>query len=51
MSGLVLAGVGNYREIMDMDFESAVYTFTIHYINRINENLAYEAMKKVNKHG
>ena len=40
--GLVLFGVGSYREILDMDFEDAVYTYAIHYINRINENLAIE---------
>lgn len=43
--GLVLFGVGDYRAIMDMDFESAVNTYAIHYINRINENLAIEATK------
>ena len=40
--GLVLFGVGSYKEILDMDFEDAVYTYSIHYINRINENLAIE---------
>lgn len=49
MVGLVLFGVGDYRQIMDMDFESAVNTYAIHYINRINENLAIEATK--NKKG
>lgn len=47
--GLVLFGVGDYRQIMNMDFESAVHTYAIHYINRINENLAVEAMR--NKKG
>lgn len=47
--GLVLFGVGDYRQILDMDFESAVNTYAIHYINRINENLAVEAMR--NKKG
>ena len=47
--GLVLFGVGSYREILEMDFENAVYTYSIHYINRINENLAVEAMR--NKKG
>ena len=45
MVGLVLFGVGDYRQILEMDFESAVHTYAIHYINRINENLAVEAMK------
>lgn len=49
MVGLVLFGVGDYRQIMNMDFESAVNTYAIHYINRINENLAVEAMR--NKKG
>ena len=40
--GLVLFGVGSYREVLNMDFEDAVYTYSIHYINRINENLAIE---------
>ena len=40
--GLVLFRVGSYRQILDMDFEDAVYTYSIHYINRINENLAIE---------
>ena len=40
--GLVLFGVVTYREILNMDFEDAVYTYSIHYINRINENLAIE---------
>lgn len=44
--GLVLFGVGDYRQVMDMDFESAVHTYAMHYINRINENLAIEAMNK-----
>lgn len=47
--GLVLFGVGTYREILEMDFESAVHTYAIHYINRINENLAVEAIR--NKKG
>ena len=47
--GLVLFGVGDYRQILEMDFESAVNTYAIHYINRINENLAVEAMR--NKKG
>ena len=41
--GLVLFGVGSYREVLNMDFEDAVYTYSIHYINRINENLAIES--------
>lgn len=40
--GLVLFGVGSYKEVLNMDFEDAVYTYSIHYINRINENLAIE---------
>ena len=40
--GLVLFGVGSYKEVLNMDFEDAVYTYAIHYINRINENLAIE---------
>lgn len=40
--GLVLFGVGSYRDILEMDFEDAVYTYSIYYINRINENLAIE---------
>lgn len=28
---------------MDMDIEDAINTFSIHYINRYNENLAYES--------
>lgn len=47
--GLVLFGVGSYREILDMDFENAVYTYSIHYINRINENLAIENARNKNK--
>ena len=47
--GLVLFGVGSYKEVLNMDFEDAVYTYSIHYINRINENLAVEAMR--NKKG
>ena len=27
---------------MNMDIEDAINTFIIHYINRYNENLAYE---------
>ena len=44
--GLVLFGVGSYREVLNMDFEDAVYTYAIHYINRINENLAIENASK-----
>ena len=40
--GLVLFGVGSYRDILEMDVEDAVYTYSIYYINRINENLAIE---------
>ena len=47
--GLVLFGVGSYKEILDMDFEDAVYTYAIHYINRINENLAIENAQNKNK--
>ena len=43
--GLVLFGVGSYREVLSMDFEDAVYTYAIHYINRINENLAIESAR------
>lgn len=28
-----------------MDIEDAINTFCIHYINRVNENLAYEEAK------
>ena len=47
--GLVLFGVGSYREVLSMDFEDAVYTYSIHYINRINENLAIENAQNKNK--
>ena len=47
--GLVLFGVGSYREVLNMDFEDAVYTYSIHYINRINENLAIENAQNKNK--
>lgn len=49
IAGLVLFGVGSYRDILDMDFEDAVYTYSIHYINRINENLAIENARNKNK--
>ena len=47
--GLVLFGVGSYKEVLNMDFEDAVYTYSIHYINRINENLAIENAQNKNK--
>ena len=47
--GLVLFGVGSYREVLNMDFEDAIYTYAIHYINRINENLAIENAQNKNK--
>ena len=34
---------------MDMDIENAINTFCIHYINRVNENLAYQEAKSKNK--
>ena len=47
--GLVLFGVGSYRDILEMDFEDAVYTYSIHYINRLNENLATESARNNKK--
>ena len=44
--GLVNFGVGTWRELSDMDIENAINTFCIMYINRYNENLAYESNKK-----
>ena len=44
--GLVNFGVGTWREVSNMDIEDAINTFCIMYINRYNENLAYESNKK-----
>lgn len=44
--GLVNFGVGTWREVSDMDIEDAINTFCIMYINRYNENLAYESNRK-----
>ena len=30
---------------MDLDIEDAINTFVVHYIDRYNENLAYESSK------
>jgi len=43
--GLVLFGVGTWREIMDMDIENAIKTFSIHYIAKYNEWADYENNK------
>lgn len=43
--GLVGFKVGTWREVMQMDIEDAINTFCIHYINRVNENLAYDEVK------
>lgn len=34
---------------MEMDIENAINTFCIFYINRLNENIAYEEAKNKNK--
>ena len=47
--GLVTFGVGTWREIMEMDFENALRTFEIHYINRINELEAIKLAEKKSK--
>lgn len=46
MAGLVLMNVGTWRDIMEMDIENAINTYKIFYINRYNENLAYEKANK-----
>ncbi len=47
--GLVLFGVGTWRECMELDIENAIKTFEIHYINRLNENDAIENAKNQGK--
>lgn len=47
--GLVTFGVGTWRECVEMDFENAIRTFEIHYINRINELEAIKLSKKKQK--
>lgn len=46
MVGLVTFGVGTWREVMDMDFEDAVHTFYIHYVNRINECVSMDTARE-----
>lgn len=46
VTGLVIFRVGTWREVMDMDIEDAINTFMILYIQRYNENLAYESSRK-----
>lgn len=45
VAGLVILGIGNWREVMEMDIENAIHTYKIHYIQRYNENLEYEKAK------
>ncbi|HED5364328.1 TPA: hypothetical protein R5B02_001629 [Campylobacter jejuni] len=49
MVGLVSYKVGTWREVMEMDFEDAINTFKILYINSLNEALEYEELNKKSK--
>lgn len=49
VASLVLNKVGTYNEVLNMDFENAINTYSIFYINSINEALAIEYAQARNK--
>lgn len=45
VASLILNLQKSYYEIMDMDIEDAIYTYSVFYINSINLSIAGEVKK------
>lgn len=47
VASLVLFRVGSYREVLKMDLEDAIKTYSIFYIDYKNQEAEYEHSKRI----